>query len=820
MARTAPGTLGDYAAVASQDMTENTEASSTGIGAGGRAPGTSSDPPAPPSADGTTIMEAGGAGTETGDGELQNQQPAPHAGGRAPGASSDSLAPSPPDGTTDTEAGGAVTEAGGAGTEASGAGTETGDDEPRHRQPGTEARSLRRRLGIDGILTLIPGSVVLLLVVLAEAALWQEAAWARQGGEPRRPWINIFTRNWTTTSITISTAIVRTIVALQAGLVAALLAAIILESIGAPLRDGPFYSIVRALTVSPLTLLLRSSSWPKGILAFSVYALLVTEVLVTLACQFLSTLLVSDLANAPVVGLSVPLTDTIFLDQSPTFNMVQLWQAPPTSSWTFAEVSGSHLQKGNFDNTGNTYRALLPLNEGRRKRLRRFHGPAPILDSQVACFRPQMRNITMRRPGPLLTGFVGISSGQIGNQMLMEPTSMNINCEIPDGNLYAAGTSLCYPNSGMRPSHMPSLKPGQDISTIPVNIPLDPFYLVNPSRQASEMFVMVNIGSIPAMDGLVPNSTADSHWPDNVWHDDGPWAVASSNLSNDAVRVTACIASLGYKTLTVDINSSVDAREPRVTWDSLAAKYDTGASRIQLGASSKMESFQERGVLSLAPVSQWEHEDKTTQNNDSDYFRRAIEVSFPARLGNLPQQADSGVLLSKITPGAHEVEGTDQAHPAHVDLFHDVLGDTGSPALALQALLTRLCQMAYYERLDRTNTTAPASVSFSSSVLIPVRWTGFSAATALVAAHFVLVVAVTVLFLRLARDSLIGNSWQAVSQAVSEDTRPLLEQAGAMTDKDIEAWAKRRSLGIARPAGLAYRRNGRRALGLLDGKAG
>ncbi|KAJ6099769.1 hypothetical protein N7467_001304 [Penicillium canescens] len=79
-------------------------------------------------------------------------------------------------------------------------------------------------------------------------------------------------------------------------------------------------------------------------------------------------------------------------------------------------------------------------------------------------------------------------------------------------------------------------------------------------------------------------------------------------------------------------------------------------------------------------------------------------------------------------------------------------------------------------------TKAAASTAFSFASPIPVQWTGFVIGMALIATHFIVVGMVAVQFLKCTVGSFIGSYWQAVSQMVSKESRPILEQADRMSD--------------------------------------
>ena len=98
----------------------------------------------------------------------------------------------------------------------------------------------------------------------------------------------------------------------------------------------------------------------------------------------------------------------------------------------------------------------------------------------------------------------------------------------------------------------------------------------------------------------------------------------------------------------------------------------------------------------------------------------------------------------------------------HIALIQDTLRLTKSPAIALQALLTRVCQMIYYDRLGRVPVIGSATTGFSTSVLILVRWIGFVGTAIIISTHLCVILITTLLFagMRANRSSGIrGRRW-------------------------------------------------------------
>jgi hypothetical protein len=275
--------------------------------------------------------------------------------------------------------------------------------------------SLWARLGVTQILILCLGSIILTIAVLPLAWLWVESMAAAAGREPSSVWISVIEANWTTRIVTICTAILRAVVTAQASVATAMFAGIILERVGSPLADGPFYSTMRALSGSP-TNLLWTPSLPlrENGLSVLVVTLIVLEVSVIIAVQFLSTLLVADFGNGAFTQTS-NMTNIRQLNYTRDPFLGPWWSIPPVAGWTFAEQSEPPIPGPKYDDTGHTYRAFLPyLERVQRKSLRYFRGPVPISDQRVVCVQPKLRDLRLDALNPTfprLSGQMAIANG-------------------------------------------------------------------------------------------------------------------------------------------------------------------------------------------------------------------------------------------------------------------------------------------------------------------------------------------------------------------------------------------------------------------------
>ncbi|KAJ5474499.1 hypothetical protein N7475_004065 [Penicillium sp. IBT 31633x] len=665
--------------------------------------------------------------------------------------------------------------------------------------------SLWAQLGTARILVLVLGSIVLVLSVLPLAWLWAESTTAAAGGEVSSAWIAVIKANWTTRIVTICTAIIRAVVTAQASVATAIFAGIILERVDSSLQDRPFYSIARALSGSPTNLLWTPSLPLRGSgLSVVVVALIILEVSLTMATQFLSTLLVADFGNGAFTETTNVTNIRIMYDaQDATRNA--WWSMSPAAGWTFAEQLEPFVTGPKFEDTGHTYRVFLPYLEAtQRKSLRRFRGPVPIMDQWVVCVQPELRDLRLdflSLSYPHLSEKIAIANGTYPMlQGTENQPDIHFTCALSP--MQATFTSdrlwglmsLCWPHESSKLEVLvedPLVTPG--LITFRGE-------LLNTISRASTMFMLLDIvypesvpvGEIQVVRIVGNNDTTSS-----------PWVMVGNGTDAPTVRVTACMANLGVYTFTADLKSNWEGSEPIISWDQPMERYSTASTRSQLGAVKPRQSMNHGGVLALAPRSNWKpffdklpfsYETTNFTHDAADgyfltctgdlwIFTRGLTSSLrnPQTNDRVPdtwnQTIDPGVMLSSSYTSAARFN----AHEGHVRLFKDTLSQTQSPAM---------CQMIYYETLPLFNESSPAEVAFSRAAVVPTQWTGFPVGLGFLLCHWVVVAIALGLFARYTRHSLLGNHWQAVSQIYSKNTIAILEKADQINDAEVKRWFK------------------------------
>ncbi|OKL60067.1 hypothetical protein UA08_04467 [Talaromyces atroroseus] len=635
-------------------------------------------------------------------------------------------------------------------------------DEAGEEQSHGKRTKVWQRVDATSFLAILLGFPVLLLAVTLLALFWHESVEAINRAEPNIYWARVVHAGWATRLVTVCTASIRAVMAFQAGLVTALVAGIALETTGAPLLHAPLYSMLRAVKAAPSNFWTATDFRPH--LPRLLYVLVLIEVLVTAASQFLSTIFLSDFVDGTFTQRSNSTNVNIL---NATYGAADAWWSmPPAASWTFAELPGSFEDQPNFQDTGHTFRAFLPFEEEmQRTRLHR---------SVVQC------------RSWIIEYYVHLS-GQIPTENLRYPLSIdqvsqpyiNFTCILPvpaywDNNTVGE-TSLCVPHT---------------LSNWTV-LNEDP--LIQPAGfvEASNIFMVLDVLSTSAIIDTLGHTPAVQ-----TIRTDGPWTIVSNGSAYiETLRISACLSNLAMQTLTVGMNSTTDNFEPTTAWDHVTQSYNTELSRLQLGvlSSENMSPVNKRGTLTLDPRSEWEtfNPPADTLGIDPTTFFLVVIVSLPTLfISNLNFSYDPSVILSRRTTGF--ILGN--SHPTHVDLFQDTLITTASPALAVQALLTRIYQMAYYKKLAQLNSPVAAVTAFSSTATIPAQWTGFVLGLMLIVIHSTIVVVVIGWFVRLTEISFIGSYWQTVAHVVSEETRPILEEAGRTDDRAVRVWAKREAV--------------------------
>jgi hypothetical protein len=239
----------------------------------------------------------------------------------------------------------------------------------------------------------------------------------------------------------------------------------------------------------------------------------------------------------------------------------------------------------------------------------------------------------------------------------------------------------------------------------------------------------------------------------DVWESMTLHANDSTLYTNDSstytvsAQITLCMSTFEAQNLEIHATRSANTySEPKISWNTSTASYNTTAVLQQLGAGGSHISNTERGVFNLTPRA-W-----TWQN-------RPEFVALTGGVWSTTTALDG----TKYAQRMYETMMSSEQY----SLLAQMATITLNPALALQAFLSNLCAMAYYDRLVMFDTSAPSVQTQIVQVTRPIGWGGYIAVVSVLVFHLLLVLIITISFWTLAKLSQIGDAWATVSQLLS-----------------------------------------------------
>ncbi|SCO57713.1 uncharacterized protein FFMR_14869 [Fusarium fujikuroi] len=569
--------------------------------------------------------------------------------------------------------------------------------------------------------------------------------------------------------ITICSAAIRVSIGLHISLVAAAVAALMLETTGTSI-----FGVLHA-------------------------SIMILGTIILVASTFTSTILLTDLKNVNIAGPMQTKLLPIGLGPNTTLsaNGVLHYRSIPSANWRFGEMkSGNVASTAEIADTGNTYRALLPyMKEESRTTLEHYSGPGLGGNFRTVCFSPSLERIrfglTASKSG--LQTELDIRSTKNGPDFLKNwsdsrftfyaqlPTKWNesdrATLPLSLANNFHAGPrgdlGLQDPLSGRNFTFIPLML----LKSSPIL--LRGFGHLDLGGEADESEAMDKIDQLK---GLKTNM-------------DGRWTIASLKNGTQVLSATLCfVADNAPELYEITMTGMTIPSEPTVGWQRNGTSKSSAQLQKQLGIGVSYKDYRDRHIMQL----------KEPRNL----------ALIQALLGYSPQ----GGWATTNYKDLYEEDWIAwwAAHAVHVSLIQDILRVTGDPALAIQALAFRFHSMVFYDSITEFDLYKPVTTISSVEMLISVRWTGLAVVLSLILVHLLLLCSTMVLFQLKTRASGLGNAWQAIAQVVSTETRAVMEEASAVRDKEVEAWA--RSSGVSRRSYAVSMSDARNRMDIMERK--
>ncbi|KAI8945188.1 hypothetical protein F4801DRAFT_594363 [Xylaria longipes] len=645
-----------------------------------------------------------------------------------------------------------------------------------------------KALGIFTITILIGGTIIVLIALSFLLFLWYGEGSGIGGQHATSAWRNIMLREWLPQVITLASLAMRVTVAAQITLCTSMCAALILEKRRVRKSHAAQFSIARSVNDGPWTLiftLLRDV--PSQIYLHPESILIVFLGLAAFGTQFASTILLSDLDNSSLAQfpstISQNLTaasDTLIQINSP------YWSQRPRAFPSFGESPPGYFAQPNqhgLSDTGLKRRALLPFSDAEsRTALRSYEGQAFVLSSRVACMPPVFSNsqFTATNYSDLFDyGFIsgelqyektfakaGIPSSRLCNPERCLSSSFKCNIFTISGEAgkgYSVDT-FCFPD--LIPTEAPEAS-YWDLEDDPWGPEASSILVI--TSQVYENYWNESRGKIIS----IPNYTVNGEW-------------ANFELQPGYfVNMSLCFMGLNVMFSEVNLTSTADkttnTAEKKANLS--GPVINTTDIQVLLGADPSIQGFTERGVFDIKSIKDDpEHVSIADKNHFLSLGQNNTSV-MESYLINIAQAQRPNSTISVCDPCVGF--SAQDSNPLYANIFSYILRRSNRAAVALQSVYTVLGQTVYYDLLEKYDQPYETHVTSSKTIRIPQQSKGLVTVIILVVSSLVAVGAITALFSRHSRYTILGDSWYTLSQVVSIETEVILNKKFTLPDRTI-----------------------------------
>jgi len=652
------------------------------------------------------------------------------------------------------------------------------------------SRSWRTSLGNIGAAIVLGGSLGAVGILGFLLFLWTGEGTAGGAGAPK-VWRWIVINDLLTQVATLCSAFLRIILVLQAMMSTSLIAAVLLEGPGysVPLSKAAELSITRSVNSGPFSLARLMFFSPRWFVSSSKLPIFLTGVLIflTMASQFLSTLLVADLKTGPLIGF--PDKTQLFVDKKPgnkaPVDYYNYLEVPPLFI-PFGELTSPSDMTPTADglsDTGPVQRVFLPVDETNRTTIRSYAGKAYVVSTRYACLPPAVTSAALLKfpvPGSTRGAFINYFAGNISYDMTFAGAGLDFAC--PTANCFfnqsIFGCSMAHidTNSPNKPLNGPH--PAFSICSLDrsnafyADQNLDYTHAVQekPVHEYSQVFLafQTNLTDETVRTTLAPQGNIT--FPTNYTRKD---EFITWEFDNMEISMSVCFQTFIVDIADVKMTTDRDLGPPAGGWDFDLNTWDTSSILPYFGISPTPLNASARGIYQVNRAGNLTNLTSTTLWDT--YLSDVVTLTA----GTLSY--NSVMDFGPDMVGRRDSIVNDQT----AAVVTDIMKQTGRPALALMTLGTMSSMNAL--SLPRPKLDLPANVTIVHSAFVPVphSWRGLFAVTAIVMMSLAVSNTAVVLFLRWTNYTVRGDYWHAVSQSVSDETRWILDESSEMADGEV-----------------------------------
>ncbi|KAK3348648.1 hypothetical protein B0T25DRAFT_546166 [Lasiosphaeria hispida] len=649
------------------------------------------------------------------------------------------------------------------------------------------ALSIKDKIGVWGIVFLSVGYILPLASLGFLGFLWF-------ANQTDNLWRRIASDNWMPRAIAICAEVIKQPISFSTGTLVAMMAALVLEQFDVVLPNAASVSLMRATASSGSSLLLLwhqlvtmvatrfKNSWPTLLLVFllsCVYGL----------TQAVSILLLSDLGLATIPGdgasnaaipIPITLSDTDSIGHSPP------WHRPPAFFPIFAEYSEPPYESVGVRDTGLTLRAFLPLPNPRdRESLFEYIGPTTVIDARVTCQVPRLADTIVSRSGDNVLRVDGrVAASRHTPRLADDVSPLDANRSIPFSCQFGMGeiglggksgdewrTAICQLPSQEGFDFLPVSKglvsEFEDIGSSPENVSAGIAYLITNITLGSPEFWKVIMGG------------NDNVFSPPAFSDRSEWIDLIFSNGDAVLSLTLCHSAFRQAEMPVHLSSASNRTEIVPLFNFSNSRYDFSAVRNQMGQGRRQTD--QRKLLRM-------HSKSWVQETGLSYIRNGLDMSKGVSEYRRSPFENANITGIMYNVGGAAVNKSDYILPdiMHVWLFQEIVANGGSVAFALQAILTVLSSMTYYDNIQNFDRMEPVKQIFFMVTTVPMEWKGFAAVAATIALHLALMTVITRRFVQGTAFSRLGSCWLVLAQTVHGGASTYVDGAELMSDGDVE----------------------------------
>ncbi|XXH00536.1 hypothetical protein Hte_006884 [Hypoxylon texense] len=665
--------------------------------------------------------------------------------------------------------------------------------------------SLKESLGLVGALSIIAGYVGILALLGFLSFLWYGYGPSDEAADATYVWRQIAIGDWMTQAITLCALALRITISLQSAVCTSMVAALVLEKRSVRRYHVAHLSVLRSINDGPRKLLEIMLHSGAAILKYVEFWLVLFMILTTLALQFTSTILLSDLNDFAIRGnvnrTQVPsllvfqpdsfdfrLSSGGFFNRMPVY---QMFAEAPSQSNALPDSNG-------LSNTGLIQRGFLPLADSEsRISLRNFDGDLMTMNSKVSCMRPVLN-----------AHYITIESEADASYRTVRGL-LQYDSSLRDAG--ATGISSCGTSECEESYFECSL----------------PFSLNRIGSWESMPCLVGGVGGnlwgidlSPKWDSALepwsPNSTIQLVFTSNMRRKDwdafpieGSLGVGSPYYEWQSfepapgrhINVTVCFSAFNMARKSVHITAQSALREPSTNWSLTSIEYNTSDVQRFMGVDEPYRAFGDRGILSMDIIGEPDDGPPDSPANKiitlngqhgvenhtiADLTTRVLEEIVDYELTEA-KDTNSSTLSCYACDGQAYLE-----HPVLAMLFTSIIAETGRAANAIQSLMTVVGLSWFDGYLSSLEELQWADIVRTKVVRTPGPCSeygcgGYISVVTLLVVHLVYVAVITILYVRQVRYSRYDNIWHTISQLVATELRAPLEEANNAGDNVVKS---------------------------------